>query len=1001
MEAYNTSIYPVFEADQVLSQKELNLLVSHLEEQDRLTRKNLIGLGIVCGLDLSFSIKNNINSVTIGCGTAVTSLGFQINFKETTFTQYHDLELSDQFLKPDYIREPYLEAIFKHANKYEPIKKCFELLPADASADAKKIIPNNFFNDKVVLLFLEVMLIDQKNCVTTNCDDKGKRMEFNIRPLVVPITELTSPLLTEYKLPEKFAKITFPRYNVSYENIVTATDVLNGFKKVYKDTFLTSIATAIKKVYVDFKSILPQGINLTVLENSKVKIEATVENYKDSVNIQYLWDWLFDITETYNEIITFKEVNPSLCCVDERLFPFHVALGGNSADKAIYRTPFIKTLNGVELENSKRKEVTLLFEKLATILSSFEIPKTNVIKVTPSSLGKIPLTEKAIPFYYNSILELNKKWNPLLTIKEENDTILSYHSTISNYSNKPEVKEPLLFDIEPYNFFRIEGHIGMNYKKAINDLNLIKSSYGLPFKITALNAVNFANKDVDILKFEGRWDDLETDYDLARKRVYNITEFVIKWMDLRRNTLDENNIISKQNIDNFKNILSQLKNLLTNDLKEFLPNYKSFYDIFKQLNYVFLFHRWCIQLQNPTLSTIAEDLIDRLDDINELFLEDPFTVIYEEANLRWQKTYKELFFSTFLKKHPGIEHKAGVKKGGTFVLVYVDTSIFKASAPPLIYTNLLNAVTNYKNNIPIEASIKEELINSVKFDDYKSQIKTKPKQTAIDKCKAESDNIKTDLLAIAKYNLEANYTVQMSDYILENIKGVLQYEVGSAAERIPFQQTVIADFYLPYVCCSEGNTLEVKIEVKEPLTISLDASKYCQTDPEEYEVRIKGKTGGTFTGTGKDAIIQRSDKYYLKVNHNSITTPRIYTLQYEVDDELSNTIEFEIVSPQDLRWSAIRDANRPNVFHFTNGITSDTHEYEFDFGDNTDVITTKENTVSYPFQFNDNNRRFTVTIKQLGEVCENRQTINVTEIVNQIKGDFNKSDFNTRDFNTN
>ncbi|NJM79644.1 MAG: hypothetical protein HC854_08600 [Flavobacterium sp.] len=106
MEAYNTSIYPVFEADQVLSQKELNLLVSHLEEQDRITRKNLIGLGIICGLELSFP---SANSVKIACGTATTSLGFQINWKETTLTQYHDFEISDQFLKADYTREPYLD----------------------------------------------------------------------------------------------------------------------------------------------------------------------------------------------------------------------------------------------------------------------------------------------------------------------------------------------------------------------------------------------------------------------------------------------------------------------------------------------------------------------------------------------------------------------------------------------------------------------------------------------------------------------------------------------------------------------------------------------------------------------------------------------------------------------------------------------------------------------------------------------------------------------------
>jgi hypothetical protein len=552
-----------------------------------------------------------------------------------------------------------------------------------------------------------------------------------------------------------------------------------------------------------------------------------------------------------------------------------------------------------------------------------------------------------------------------------------------------------LYDIEPYNFFRIEGHIGMNYKKAIKDITLIKDSYGLPFKISALNAVDFLNKEVDILKFDGRWDDLETDYDLARKRVYNITEFVIKWMDLRKVELDRQNIISIQNINNFKNILAQLKNLLTNDLKEFLPNYKSFYEIFKQLNYVFLFHRWCIQLFNPTLTTMAEDLIDRLDDINELFLDDPFTVIYEEANVRWQKTYKDLFFSTFVKKHPGLEHKAGVNKGGTFVLVYVDTSIFKATAPPPIYTNLLNSITAYSSNIAIEASVKQNLINSVKFTDYKSQLRVKPNLTAIDKCKAETDNIKASLLEVAKYNLDANHTAEISGYILENLHEALQYEVNVLAQGNTFQQMIIADFFLPYACCGDGNTIEVKIEVNEPLSILMENNKYCNNDNGEHEIRIKGKSGGIFTGSAKDAVIQKSDKYYLVPNHPSITTPKVYTLQYELEEELSNMLEFEIVAPAALQWTSQRDTTDPDKYSFTNPITSDSHDYEFNFGDQTPVEITRATSISHTFNFNENIKEFTVTIKQLGEVCENTQSLAVKTI-----GDFNANDFNTNDFNT-
>jgi hypothetical protein len=989
MEAYNTPIYPVFEADQVLSQKELNLVVSHLEEQDRITRKNLIGLGIVCGLDLSSPIDNTLK---ISCGTAVTSLGFQINWKETILTHYQDFDLPDTFLKPDYTREPHLDFIFKYAPQYEPIKNCIELLPSSSAVINKKPIPKDFFINKAIILFLEVSLIDQKNCNTTNCDDKGKRMEFTIRPLLIPVNDLTKNLIPEQQIEENYSKLTFPRYNVPYKNLITGNSVLDEFKKVFEATQLLTISSAIKDLYADHKYILPNENSFAVFENSKAKMDEMLTLHKSNIGAQYLWDWISDITQAYNEIIAFKKINPSFCCVNESLFPFHVVLEADASNTSVYRTPFMPSLTATKKEGLKLKKFILLFRRLASIINSFEMQKGGKIRITPSSCGDHFLSKKAIPFYYSQILDLKQKWNPELTLKIKNDSILSYHSDIPNYTSKIEVIKPLLFEIEPYNFFRIEGHIGMNYKKAIKDLTLIKDSYNLPFKITALNAVDFINKDVDILKFDGRWDDLETDYDLARKRIYNITEFVIKWMDLRKVELDKQKIISIESITSFKNILAQMKNLLSNDLKEFLPNYKSFYEIFKQLNYVFLFHRWCIQLFKQDLSILAEDLIDRLDDINELFLDDPFTVIFEEANLRWQKTYKDLFFSTYIKKHPGLEHKAGVTKGGTFVLVYVDSSIFKATAPPLLFTNLLTAVTAYRDSIKIDNSVKQELIESVKFTDYKSQIRKKP--TTVDKCKDETDNIKANLIEVAKYNMDENYTLEMSGFILENIKEALQYEVRPIAQGNTFQQLIIADFYLPYACCGDGNTVEVKIEINEPLSISLDPLKYCNNDSGEYEIKIKGKSGGKFSGTAQDAVIQKSDKYFLVPTQNSINVPKSYSLQYELDGEFSNTIDFEIFAPSELKWTAQRDQKDPNLFHFTNPLKNDTHEYLFDFGD-TEEITTKESPVLHTFKFNEKVKQFKVSIKQLGEVCENSQTITV-----KIIGDFKATDFNEKDFYT-
>jgi len=49
------TIYPEFVADQILSSEHLNRLFGYLEEQERLTRANLIGIGIVCGLEVKIN----------------------------------------------------------------------------------------------------------------------------------------------------------------------------------------------------------------------------------------------------------------------------------------------------------------------------------------------------------------------------------------------------------------------------------------------------------------------------------------------------------------------------------------------------------------------------------------------------------------------------------------------------------------------------------------------------------------------------------------------------------------------------------------------------------------------------------------------------------------------------------------------------------------------------------------------------------------------------------
>ena len=80
--------YPEFVPDQLLSSEHLNQLFEYLEEQGRLSRTNLIGIGIVCGLELQPSADGKSIYITKGCG--VTSEGYLISVEGINYTKYKD-----------------------------------------------------------------------------------------------------------------------------------------------------------------------------------------------------------------------------------------------------------------------------------------------------------------------------------------------------------------------------------------------------------------------------------------------------------------------------------------------------------------------------------------------------------------------------------------------------------------------------------------------------------------------------------------------------------------------------------------------------------------------------------------------------------------------------------------------------------------------------------------------------------------------------------------------
>src|SRR5262249_54369675 len=90
------------------------------------------------------------------------------------------------------------------------------------------------------------------------------------------------------------------------------------------------------------------------------------------------------------------------------------------------------------------------------------------------------------------------------------------------------------YDLEPYDFLRIEGHLGKNYQHVLKTLLLLKSQYRLPIEFIALRGGAYDDtQPVDLSKETARFQDLEALYDtLHEELMSSLAEGVMYLYDI-------------------------------------------------------------------------------------------------------------------------------------------------------------------------------------------------------------------------------------------------------------------------------------------------------------------------------------------------------------------------------------------------------------------------------------------------------------------------------------
>ena len=485
--------YPRFEPNQVLTAEQLNQVVSYLDTQERLTRALLIGVGPLCGLQVS-RIGITQPKIVISRGVGITTHGYLMAMGREEYTRYRSYTDPSRY---GYFWDD------------ETQLELYELLPAVVEEEEEGIHPlkSALIQDKAVILYLEKKEVDLETCTGDDCDEKGTRLELCIKPLLIKFSDLKkiiaesrgygenvdleSTLNARFRLPE----ISIGRLNAltGFDDAVYYPQIHEAYREVIEKA-LPGIKKALAAAYHCYRPLLQPAFPADAIDGGI--LDEWFEKFREtrSPGIQYFYDFLKDIILGYNEF-TRTAFDVITACVPEKdWFPRHLMLGPaipeDDCEPSVYRQQFIASPLHEHLAD-KSGAVLSMYRRLALMVKSFILPDPGgmPIRITPSREDETPLSPRSIPYYYDLEPEkgLHQYWNYELRQSCDTDLILSYNSHKYQDASTPLfARFPLNYDTDDYPHYRIEGHLGHSYGHALRSIQEIIRQANLPVKLLGL-----------------------------------------------------------------------------------------------------------------------------------------------------------------------------------------------------------------------------------------------------------------------------------------------------------------------------------------------------------------------------------------------------------------------------------------------------------------------------------------------------------------------------------
>lgn len=808
----NLLSYPHFVPNQVLRSSDLNSIVRYLDQQNRLTRSYLFGMGIVSGLDLKWNTEEHPDKLAITAGIGLSSLGYLFDWQTCVLGTYSLATVDiDEIRCPEDIDDP------------EKTYEFWELSPEGGES----AITAEWLRDMVIMLFWDEEQSIRETCFN-DCEEGAGEVNIAIRAFAISrddACELTKGLCTGNDggnpmeaLPEAclnrfgFTE-NYPGASMSGIHLPSIKDFqlfFNNYKEnieraARKDEvkLIKEIISAYQKAAESYAGIFGINEDFSDLEPRLQELLGIVSREENRKGIQYLYDYVKDLVLAYEEFADTPFAQKTVQKPDPCRFPYHILLGmfvqngGSLTVDEDYRTELIRPpVEG--LENADFDEAKHLFERMVeltkgyldvgddSLFSNVDIPvpkkDKGQIKITPSKGKMYDLSQRAIPYYYRES-SVNKKdavlrklWNFREYHKSHQDRIPGYYP-VTELVDQVEVAVSggwLLCDMDAYDFFRIEGHLFRNLKEVLAEIQDERLRLNVPFDVRCLKLHLDRNflLDEESAFLEGEYSELPH---LLELHVEDIQHLYLKCrMDLLCHyILNRQGPMEGGDLSNADTLRILLVGMAT--VAGLVNNYAEFERLYRL---VFLpAGAQPLDCSLPVFQKIKEDYLSRL-----------------------RKAIEQLHFHSFAAAHPGMEHLAGVNKGGTFLIVFTDS-------------------------VTVGPDDRDRLITQLVATSGEEQL--------------------------SRAGLEAMGDAELIKFARERI-GRSEY----------IRPEVVADFCLPYLCCSKAPVIRYELHEPEPLLI-LTPDRYCEKDGRKpILVRPEGGSFVDVPWVEQEELADGSRSYY-------------------------------------------------------------------------------------------------------------------------------------------